>query len=61
MVEHTENHSEAKLISQLYPDDIICMVSALFYYGYSDRTPINWDMLLTEMYLKQDLTLITHM
>ena len=44
IVEHTEDHSEAKLISQLYPDGIICMVSALFYYGYSDRTPINWDV-----------------
>ena len=44
IVEHTEDHSEAKLISQLYPDGIICMVSALFYYGYSDRTPIDWDI-----------------
>lgn len=44
IIEHTEDHSEAKLISQLYPDGIICMVSALFYYGYSDRTPINWDI-----------------
>ena len=44
IVEHTEDHSEAKLISQLYPDGIICMISALFYYGYSDRTPINWDI-----------------
>ena len=44
IVEHTEDHSEAKLISQLYPDGVICMVSALFYYGYSDRTPINWDI-----------------
>ena len=44
IVEHTEDHSEAKLISQLYPDGIVCMVSALFYYGYSDRTPINWDI-----------------
>ena len=44
IVEHTDDHSEAKLISQLYPDGIICMVSALFYYGYSDRTPINWDI-----------------
>ena len=44
IVEHSEDHSEAKLISQLYPDGIICMVSALFYYGYTDRTPINWDI-----------------
>lgn len=44
IVEHTEDHSEAMLIGQLYPDGVICMVSALFYYGYSDRTPINWDI-----------------
>ena len=44
LVEHTENNSEAMLISQLYPDGIICMSSALFYYGYSDRTPLTWDI-----------------
>lgn len=44
IVAHTEDHSEAKLISQLYPDGIICMTSALFYYRYSDRTPPNWDI-----------------
>ena len=44
LVEHTENNSEAMLISQLYPDGIICMTSALFYYGYSDRTPLSWDI-----------------
>lgn len=41
---HTENDSEAKLIGELYPDGIICMTSALFYYGYSDRTPLTWDI-----------------
>ncbi len=44
LVEHTENDSEAKLIGELYPDGIICMTSALFYYGYSDRTPLTWDI-----------------
>ena len=44
IVEHTENDSEAKLIGQLYPDGILCMNSALFYYGYSDRTPLTWDI-----------------
>lgn len=44
LVEHTENDSEAMLISQLYPDGIICMTAALFYYGYSDRTPLTWDI-----------------
>lgn len=40
----TENDSDAKLISQLYPDGVICMTTALFYYGYSDRTPLTWDI-----------------
>lgn len=40
----TENDSEAKLIGQLYPDGIVCMTTALFYYGYSDRTPLTWDI-----------------
>lgn len=44
IVEHTSDDSEAMLISQLYPDGVICMVSALFYYGYIDRTPLDWDI-----------------
>lgn len=44
ITEHTENDSEAKLIGKLYPDGVVCMTSALFYYGYSDRTPLNWDI-----------------
>ena len=39
-----ENDSDAKLISELYPDGVICMTTALFYYGYSDRTPLTWDI-----------------
>ena len=38
------DQSEHKLISQLYPDGILCMYSALFYYGYTDRTPLGWDI-----------------
>lgn len=34
--------SEEKIISRLFPDGIICMDSALFHYGYSDRTPLEW-------------------
>ncbi len=44
IVETTENDSESKLISAIFPDGIICMDSALFYYGYSDRTPLAWDI-----------------
>lgn len=36
--------NEAALIAALYPDGVICMYSALFYYQYSDRTPLDWDI-----------------
>ena len=36
--------SEEALIAKLFPDGIICMHSALFYYGYSNRTPLAWDI-----------------
>lgn len=39
-----DNDSDAKLISELYPEGILCMTTALFYYGYSDRTPLTWDI-----------------
>ena len=35
---------EAALIAQLFPDGVLCMYSALFYYHYSDRTPLAWDI-----------------
>jgi predicted transcriptional regulator of viral defense system len=38
------NQSEANLISRLFPDAVICMNTALFYYGYSDRTPSEWHL-----------------
>lgn len=34
--------SEEKIISRFFPDGIVCMDSALFHYGYSDRTPLEW-------------------
>lgn len=40
----SENYIEADLISKLFPDGVICMYSALFYYAYSDRTPLAWDI-----------------
>lgn len=36
--------SEASLISEMFPDGVICMYTALFYYRYSDRTPLDWDI-----------------
>ena len=36
--------SEAVQIAQMFPDGVMCMYSALFFYGYSDRTPATWDI-----------------
>ena len=44
LVEFSQNENEAMLISELYPDGVLCMTTALFYYGYSDRTPMSWDI-----------------
>lgn len=40
----TTDLSDPVLIQRLFPDSVICMDSALFYYGYSDRTPIEWHL-----------------
>lgn len=38
------NFSDIALIAKLFPDAIICMESALQYYGYTDRTPAAWHL-----------------
>ena len=44
MCEESEELSEAAQIAQLYPDGVLCMYTALFYYRYSDRTPLEWNI-----------------
>jgi len=39
---YNQEISDIKLISILIPDGVLCFDSALFYYGYSDRTPMEW-------------------
>lgn len=39
-----ENLPEVQTIKALYPDGVLCMYTALYFYGYSDRTPLNWDI-----------------
>lgn len=39
-----ENYSEVTIVTGLFPDGIFCMNTALFYYGYSDRTPLEWHL-----------------
>ena len=36
--------SEAVFINKLFPDAVLCMETALFYYGYSDRNPAEWNI-----------------
>jgi predicted transcriptional regulator of viral defense system len=38
------NDSEANIINRLFPDAVLCMNTALFYYGYSNRTPAEWHL-----------------
>ena len=37
-----EDLSEVFTVIRLFPDGILCMETALRYYGYSDRTPSEW-------------------
>lgn len=39
-----DDFSEIGTINRLFPDAILCMNTALRYYGYSDRTPSNWHL-----------------
>jgi len=43
-----ENMSEAAVITRLFPDAIMCMDTALFYYRYSDRTPAAWHLTVSK-------------
>ena len=36
--------SEVSIINRLFPDAVLCMETALFYYGYSDRNPAEWNI-----------------
>lgn len=50
-----ENMSEANIINHLFPDAILCMNTALFYYGYSDRTPSEWHLAVNKNIQKSRL------
>lgn len=50
--------SDEEIIIKLFPDGVLCMDTALFHYGYSDRTPLEWtiafDRTVTRSRLKID-------
>ena len=39
-----DSYSDIPTITALFPDGVICMESALDYYGYTDRTPSAWHL-----------------
>lgn len=48
LVAEDKDSGEAAIITRLFPDGVLCMHTALFYYGYSDRTPLNWDIAISK-------------
>lgn len=40
--------SEAAIVSRLFPDGVLWLNTALYYYGYSDRTPMQWDIIISK-------------
>lgn len=44
VIENDNERSEATLIAAMFPDGVLCMYTALFFYQYSDRTPLDWDI-----------------
>lgn len=43
-----EDFSEVGTVIRLFPDAILCMDTALRYYGYSDRTPGVWHLAVSK-------------
>ena len=39
---------EVKIINRLFPDAVLCMETALFYYQYSDRSPAEWNITINK-------------
>ena len=45
--------SEVVMINHLFPDAVFCMETTLFYYGYSDRNPAEWNFAIDRNVSKQ--------
>ena len=40
--------SEVVIVGRLFPDAVLCMETALFYYRYSDRNPAEWNITINK-------------
>ncbi len=45
--------SEVLIINRLFPDAVLCMETALFYYRYSDRNSAEWNLALNKNVSKE--------
>lgn len=45
--------SEVVIINRLFPDAVLCMETALFYYRYSDRNPAEWNIAIDKNVSRQ--------
>ena len=43
-----DNLSDTIIIKRLFPDGILCMDTALFFYGYSDRSSQSWHIAVSK-------------
>ena len=50
--------SEVLIINRLFPNAVLCMETALFYYRYSDRNPAQWNFALNKNVSKERTRLI---
>lgn len=48
-----QGESEIIIINSLFPDAVLCMETALFYYKYSDRNPAEWSFAIDKNVSKQ--------
>lgn len=39
-----DNRSEEECLAALFPDGVLCLSSALYYYGYLSEKPFAWDL-----------------
>jgi predicted transcriptional regulator of viral defense system len=42
-----QDEREEETIARLFSDCVVCRESALFHYGYSDKTPLEWHLAVT--------------
>jgi len=48
---------DEQILATLYPEAVVCVHSALFHYGYSDRTPLAWSLAFSRTFSRSRLKL----